>query len=386
MKFNKKKFFRNMVFLILFVTIIVYGVYLYKTPEARQNIAVYYSSLMENFKEEELKVVEELYSINHDIALQNTILAGKDGILVINKNGISEYSNSKNPIWVKEFNMTNPIVDSEGAHFVVAESKGKKIVAFNNKTQLWEYECKNPIDKVFINSTGYVGVIFSQTGYKNGFLYISPEGKEICSKLFAKTNLIDVDISPNGKMIAMIEADTSTSRVSSAVSIMSSAGEIVYSSIENNLLMSGIRYLDSNNVVCVGDSKLIKIDKNYEKTILDDFAGKKVSGVNLENQGKVITVYREEAALFADKSKIQVTNANQKINGTGEVSGVVKSVESLDKTIAIVLADRIDFFDISGKYLNSITINGKYKSMELFLSGNYACIETTDELNVVRVR
>jgi len=386
MKFNKKKFFRNMVFLILFVALVVYGVYLYKTPEARQNIAVYYSSLMANFKEDELKVVEELFTINHDIALQNTILPGKDGILVINKNGISEYSNSKNPIWVKEFNMTNPIVASEGAHFVVAESKGKKIVAFNNKTQLWEYECKNPIDKVFINANGYVGIIFSQTGYKNGFLYLSPEGKEICSKLFAKTNLIDIDISPNGKMIAMIEADTSASRVSSAVSIMSSAGEIVYSSIENDLLMSGIRYLDSNNVVCVGDSKLIKIDKNYEKTILDDFAGKKVSGVNLENQGKVITVYREEAALFADKSKIQVTNANHKVIGTGEVSGVVKSVESVDKTIAIVLADRIDFFDISGKYLNSITINGKYKSMEFFLSGNYACIETTDELNVVRVR
>lgn len=386
MKLNKKKFFRNIVFLILFITLIVYGVYLYKTPEARQNIISYYSALLSKFNDEELKTVEELFAINHDIALQNTILAGKDGILVINKNGISEYSNSKNPIWVKEFNMTNPIVASDGAYFAIAESKGKKVVAFHNKTQLWEYESKNPIDKIFINQDGYVGIIFSQTGYKNGFSYFTPEGKEICSKLFANTNLIDVDISPNGKMIAMIEANTSTSRVSSAVSVMSSAGEIVYSSIENDLLMSGVRYLDSNNIVCVGDSKLIKIDKNYVKTVIDDFAGKKVSGVNLENQGRIIKVYRDENALFADKSVIQVTNVNQKVTGTGEVSGVVKAVESLDKTIAIVLADRIDFFDISGKYLNSIAINGKYKTVELFLSGNYACIETTDELNVVRVR
>ena len=386
MKLNKKKFFRNMVFLILFVTLIVYGVYLYKTPEARQNIAVYYSSLLANFKEEELKVVEELYSINHDIALQNTILAGKDGILVINKNGISEYSNSKNPIWVKEFNMTNPIVASSGSHFIVAESKGKKIVAFNNKTQLWEYECKNPIDKVFVNADGYVGVIFSQTGYKNGFLYLSPEGKEVCSKLFAKTNLIDIDISPSGKMIAMIEADTSASRISSAVSIMSAAGEIVYSSIENDLLMSGIRYLDANNVVCVGDSKLIKIDKNYVKTVLDDFKDKTVSGINLENHDRMIKIYRTADSIFADKSTIDILNVNNKKTGTGEVSGVVKAVESAGKTIAVVLADRIDFFDVSGRYLNSLSVSGKYKSMKLFNDGNYACIDLSDTLKIVRVR
>ena len=86
---------------------------------------------------------------------------------------------------------------------------------------------------------------------------------EICTKLFAKTTLIDVDISPKGDLVAMIEVDTTTATLSSAISFMSNKGEIVYSSIEDDTLLAGIRYLDNTNVIAVGDNKLIKIDKNY---------------------------------------------------------------------------------------------------------------------------
>jgi len=49
MKFNKRKFFRNFLFLILFITLVLLGVYVWKTPEARDNIYKYYSSFIANF-------------------------------------------------------------------------------------------------------------------------------------------------------------------------------------------------------------------------------------------------------------------------------------------------------------------------------------------------
>lgn len=386
MKFNKKKFFKNLFLLILFICLILAGVYLWKTPEARENIYTYYSSILSNFSKDELINVQEVFSLSYDPAVQTTIIPGKDGILVINKSGISEYTTTKNPVWVKEMPISNPIIATEGNRFVIAESGGKKVMAFQNRALLWEKECVGTVNKVFINSEGYVGVIFSQTGYKSGFLFLNPEGKEICTKLFAKTNLIDLDISSKGDLVAMIEADTTTATISSAISFMSNIGEITYSSIESDILLSGIRFIDNTNVIAVGDNKIIKIDKNYEKTVLDDFKDKVVSGVNLENEGKIIKVYRTASSIFADKSTIDILNANNKKIGTGEVSGVVNAVESANKTIAIVLADRVDFFDISGKYLNSLNISGKYKSLKLYENGEYACIDTSDTLKVVRVR
>ena len=124
----------------------------------------------------------------------------------------------------------------------------------------------------------------------------------------------------------------------------------------------------------------------YNKTLLDDFSDKTVSGINLENTDKIIKVYRTANSIFAEKSTIDVLNINNKKTGTGEVAGVVKAVESSGRTIAIVLADRIDFFDISGRYLNSLSISGNYKSIRLFNSGDYACIDMSDTLKVVKVR
>lgn len=386
MKFNKKKFFKNFFFLILFTILILLGIYIWKVPEARERMYVYYSEFISNFRDEEMVNVQEVFSLSYDPAIQTTIVPGKDGVLIINKSGISEYTTSKNPIWVKEMNISNPIIATDGERFVIAESGGKKIMSFSSRTMLWEKECQGTVEKVFVNKLGYVGVIFSQTGYKSGFLFLNPDGQEICTKLFAKTTLIDLDISPKGDFVAMIEADTTTATISSAISFMSNQGEITYSSIENDTLLSGIRFLDNTNVVAVGDNKLIRIDKEYNKVVLDDFKDKSVSGINLENSDKIIKVYRTANGIFADKSTIDILNVNNKKTGTGEVSGVVKAVESTGKTIAIVLADRIDFFDISGRYLNTLNISGNYKSIKLFSSGDYACIDLADTLKVVRVR
>ena len=385
MRFNKKKFFRNFIFFILFVTLVALGVYLWKVPEARENIYSYYSKIISSF-DEEIVTVQEVFSLPYDPAIQTNIAPGKDGILVINKSGISEYATSKNPIWVKELNVSNPLIATDGDKFVISETDGKKIMNFSNRTMLWEKECQGTVNKVYINNLGYVGVIFSQVGYKSGFLFLDPNGNEICTKLFAKTTLVDIDISPKGDLVAMIEVDTTTATLSSAISFMSNKGEIVYSSIENDTLLAGIRFLDNTNVIAVGDNKLIKIDKNYNKTLLDDFKDKNVSGINLENTDKIIKVYRTANSIFAEKSTIDILNINNKKTGTGEVAGVVKAVESSGKTIAIVLADRIDFFDISGRYLNSLGMSGNYKAVKLFNSGDYACIDMSDTLKVVKVR
>lgn len=386
MKFNKRKFFKNMFLLVLFICLVVCGVYLWKTPEARENIYEYYSELLLSFSEDEVIDATEAFTLSYDPAIQTSIVPGKDGMLVINKNGISEYTSTKNPVWVKDMNISNPIIDANNNRFVIAESGGKKIMSFQNRTMLWELELPNEIKKVVINKDGYVGVVFSQVGYKSGFLFLDPAGKEIFRKIFANTNLVDVDISPKGDKVAMIEADVSTSTINSAISFMSSNGQVVYSEIEDDVLMSGIRFVDNSNVFAVGDSRLVKIDKNYERTVFDDFSEKIVSGINLENEGKIIETYRASGSIFANKSTIDILNVNNKKTGTGEVAGVVKAIESSGKTIAVILADRVDFFDVSGKYLNTLNISGKYKSLKLYNNGNHACIDLTDVLRFVKIR
>lgn len=384
MKINKKKFIKRILFLIIFISFVIYGIYLWKTPSKRDELFSYYYSIIFKFKKEEINNTENVFSIRYDPAVQTNIIAGQDGILIIDKTGMKEYINSDIAVWQKELLLKNPIVVTENKRIVIGELKGKKIIVFNTKEQLWENEIDGSIEKLCINKEGYVGVIFTQTGYKNGFSLFSPKGEKLYTKLFANTILIDADIQDNGKNVAMIESDATGTFVDSVVSCLSENGEVICSSLETDTLMNGVNFFGSD-VVAVGDLRIIKFNKNNEKTILDDFAGKKVSGVNIESD-RIIKVFKNTDNLFADKAIIEITDINNKKKGTGAVSGVIKSVESTGKTIAVVLNDRIDFFDISGKYLSTKLVSGDYKDVELFNDGNYACIQTLDQITVVKVR
>ena len=204
------------------------------------------------------------------------------------------------------------------------------------------------------------------------------------TKYFANTTLLTADISSDSKTVAMIEADTTGAVVSSGIVYLNSRGEVISNIAVKDALLMGIKFF-GNSVICVGDNKIIKIDKDYNKVVLDDFTDENVEGMNIENN-KIIKVYRDAKELFADKCKIKISNSNGKKVGLGEVSGKVKAVESLGRTIAVVLSDRVDFFDINGRYLTSYALQGDFKDIELYSNGTLACLQTIDEVIVLRVR
>lgn len=384
MKINKKKFVVRMLLLISLVTLLVYGGYVLKTPQAQENIKNYYADVIARFNNDEIKVAEEIYSFNYNQATSGTIVGRKDAILVVNKDGIKEYTGSALPSWTEEIMLNSPLVATNDKWLVIAEENGQKIITYDMNNIAYETTIDGNIQKITINSSGYVGVIFAKAGYKNAFTLLKPTGEVVYTKHFAYTTLISADISSDNKTVAMVEADTNGAVVNSGIVYLNSRGEVICNIVEKDVLLMGIKFFNEETI-SVGDSKIIKVDKNYQKMILDDFSEQNVEGINIEND-KIIKLYRESTELFAEKCKIVVLNANGKNVGNGEVAGKVKAIESLGKTIAVVLNDRVDFFDIGGKYLNTYYIQGDYKNVELFSNGNTVCIQTKDEVIVLRIR
>ena len=344
MKINKKKFAVRMLLLISLVTLLIYGGYVLKTPQAQENIKNYYADVIAQFNNDEIKVAEELYSFNYNQAISGTIVGRKDAILVVNKDGINEYTGSALPSWTEEIMLNSPLVATNDKWLVIAEENGQKIITYDMHNVAYETEIDGDIQKITVNSSGYVGVIFAKAGYKNAFTLLKPTGEVVYTKHFANTTLIAADISSDSKTVAMVEADANGAVVNSGIVYLNSRGEVICNIAEKDVLLMGIKFFD-DETISVGDSKIIKVDKNYQKTVLDDFSEQNVEGINIEND-KIIKLYRESTELFAEKCKIAVSNANGKTVGNGEVAGKVKAVESLGKTIAVVLNDRVDFFDI----------------------------------------
>ena len=129
----------------------------------------------------------------------------------------------------------------------------------------------------------------------------------------------------------------------------------------------------------------MNIDNNYVESIIEEFESESIFGIVIEDE-KIVKMYRDTNELFSDKTTVEIKNLDGRIVGNGEVIGTAKSLEVQGKTIAIVLADRIDFLTTKGNYMDSIFISSDYIDMKLFKNGSYACIQTNDEIAIYKIR
>lgn len=386
MRINKKKFFVRIFILISIIGLLIYARFLVTHDAEREQLFGYYQGLISSLKGNTTThiVSEKLFSIPTDKTLKNSIIGRKDGIVVVNTNGLKEYNVSATPYWAMEFYIANPLLEVAGDWTVVAEENGSKIKVFNLSDEVYNIEIDGFIQKIYLNKNGHVGVIYAKVGYKNAFALINPNGEIVYTKYFANTTLVDISIDNSGKKIAMIEADTNSTVINSVITYLDNRANTLYSSIKKNTLLVEIDLFDDETIV-IGDNVILSIDNNYNETIVEEIDSDNILGITVDNE-KLTKLYRNADELFSDKTMVEVKQTSGKIIGKGEVNGTAQSVQMQNKTIAIVLTDRIDFLTTKGNYMNSVFISGDYKDIKLFKNGTYACVQTNDEIAIYKIR
>ena len=380
-KFNIKKLIKNIIILAIVIIIVVLGVYVAKNKQLPS-----FYEITSIFRHHTIKEVVSTYKLNIDASSKTTIGGLKDNLVVADNMGTREYSKDGKEVAKNDIVLNNPIVSSYENRFVLAESEGNKLYIYSGKDLVWQYQMEEKILKTDINKNGYVAVLFEKTGYKSGIRLFDNEGNVIYTKLFATTNVIDVSLSPNNQYISTVEINTADNKVNSVISYIGTNGEVVFATAEPDIILSGIKFVDNNISIAVGDNKIIRINKNGEKTILDDFQDKKMYAVNVETGKYIIKAYRAATGVFANKTQIEITDTKGKKVASYEGEGAVKSIQALGRTIAIIIGDRIDFIEVNGRYIGSYTIGADLVDAVLLDNGGMAALQKKSEIDVVAIK
>jgi len=385
MRINKKKFFVRMFILISVIGLLIYARFL-SVNDGWNDIITYYEGLISSLKENKSTylIAEKTFSVPTDKTLKNTIIGRNDGVVVVNNNGLKEYNISTEPYWTLDFYFANPLLAVANNWTAIAELNGTKIKVFDLKNEIYNLELEGQIQKIVLNEKGYLGIIYNKVGYKNAFAFVGPDGQILYTKYFANTTLVDISINNDGNIISMIEADANSAVINSAITYLDDKGNTLYSSIKKDKLLVETKIFDNQTVV-LGDNVLLNINNNYEENMLEEFDNENIFGVVIEDE-KIVKMYRDTNELFSDKTMIEIKKIDGKVIGNGEVTGTAKSLKVQGKTIAVVLADRIDFLTTKGNYMDSIFISSDYIDMKLFKNGSYACIQTNDEIAIYKIR
>ena len=113
-------------------------------------------------------------------------------IVTLEKNTLTQYSQSGKKEGSLEIQVSDPIFDAEGKYLVVAEKNKQKIYLIYNDNIVWEKDIEGNISKINVNKNGYTSVIISGTTYKSVIAVYDKEGKELFKTYLSSTSKYEV--------------------------------------------------------------------------------------------------------------------------------------------------------------------------------------------------
>ena len=381
---NKKKvIFSIIILIIIIVLVIVSSLYITNTSfRETMDKYVFRKSITEN----------NLDYIEIDTENSPNIFAYDKYIVTLEKNTLTQYSQSGKKEGSLEIQVSDPIFDAEGKYLVVAEKNKQKIYLIYNDNIVWEKDIEGNISKINVNKNGYTSVIISGTTYKSVIAVYDKEGKELFKTYLSSTVAVDSSISEDNKYMSFGEVNTSGTLIQSSIKTVSieKAKQTPSDSIintydaEQNDLLINIQYQDKNRLICMYNSS-IHIIKDGKDEVLVSLNEKdnNITFSDIELSSNAYRIIEKSAGLFKSNSTVEIYNTTSKKQNIYNFNGVAKKVYSYGNIIAIDLGSEVLFINMNGWLIKKY--NSAQDIKNIVLTDNLAGIVYRDTIEFINL-
>lgn len=318
------------------------------------------------------------------------VVAFNKYIGILNKNKFSIYGSSGNEETSLEIQISNPLFNSADRFLAIAETNGKRLYVIENKDISWQTQVEGNILQVVINKNGYVAIVTEDTINKAVIALYNPQGKQLFNAYLSSTRAVDVSISNDNKFLAIAEVDTSGTMIKSSIKVISvekassdptNSVENTYQ-LENDKLLTNIKYQDKNKLVCMYTDELRVIEDGNDNQLIDD-SNKTLIAQSIELNNYACIVEEESSGLFSANSKLTIIDTNNK--GTKEYSAesVAGNIYTNGNIIALNLGTEVEFVSTGGWLVKRYVANQEITNV--VLSQNLAGIVYRDKIELVNL-
>lgn len=263
-----------------------------------------------------------------------------NGLMRISNDGITYISDIGEVKWTISYNMKDPIYESNGDHFAIADRNGNEFYIFNERGLSGKNTVTNPIQKISLSKDGILYIL--QSDEENSYINVYREDGKIID-LSIKTTLtsdgmaVDLGTSASGEELA-----------------------VAYVCLLDNKIFTKATYYNFGDVGQNINSKRIVAD------FVDEFENKFLARTYFFDDNNSFLVYDGGVYFVSTKNK-----ANPEIIENREFNIKIRSISYNKKFIAIVFEDnRMLMYDKNGVLLADKTIDFDYENF--YISDDYA--------------
>lgn len=242
------------------------------------------------------------------------VVLSNDNILEVEKESVTCFtissSYTKKVLWQETSYIKYPIIAQSGNLVCVFDKQGYSGIVYDNNGRKYEIKVNLPILEVSINKEGYTAVLQKSdksSDSKSVITIFDNEGNKLIDRISYEENggvPITVAMSDNNETFAASYLDVSNNNILSKIIFFKIDGkelkDNLFSSFEYpNTIVTNLKYVDDENVIAVGDNKLIKINLFSEKS----------NEVEIEDRiSEVILDFKDGIVLMCTKNVNQLSS------------------------------------------------------------------------------
>ena len=267
-----------------------------------------------------------------------------------------------------ETNINNAKFASAGRYLAICEQDGKEFYLIDGKEKVFENEVDGTISQINVSRSGFVSVVLSNNSYKSIVSVYNKEGKEIFKTNLVTSRVVDVSMSQDSQYLAIAEVDISGILTKSTIQIVSielaqtkPAEAIVYKyEVPEGKLIINVEYQEKQKLICMYNDS-IEVLQEQKSSELVGFENRKTTFMTIELNNRIAILEEKTTGEYTSDTYVNIINPENKREIQYIANGVVKSLHTSNKRIAINTGSELHIISTNGflvkKYISSTEIN-----------------------------
>ena len=267
-----------------------------------------------------------------------------------------------------ETNINNAKFASAGRYLAICEQDGKEFYLIDGKEKVYENEVDGTISQINVSRSGFVSVVLSNNSYKSIVSVYNKEGKEIFKTNLVTSRVVDVSMSQDSQYLAIAEVDISGILTKSTIQIVSielaqtkPAEAIVYKyEVPEGKLIINVEYQEKQKLICMYNDS-IEVLQEQKSSELVGFENRKTTFMTIELNNRIAILEEKTTGEYTSDTYVNIINPENKREIQYITNGVVKSLHTSNKRIAINTGSELHIISTNGflikKYISSTEIN-----------------------------
>lgn len=307
------------------------------------------------------------------------ISAGKVKSITVNKSNLNlllddktlTLTSSAKEIMPKSHTYSNPVMKTKGSKMIVFDLDSGKFRVQRGSDIVCEEKLDKNIMAAAIGAKGNYAVATYGNDVQAVLRVYERTGKEKFTWNFSDERVTDIDLSPNGKFVAVAAIKATNGEMSSKLYVfnLSTADNYIACFDYKGTTLLRVNYIKGNNIVAVGDNLKSYIKNNTNKQEDMKFNSDKLHNYCVSEDGSSAIAFSKYGS--SSLSSLSFYSNTNKERFTVDFDKEIRGVNTDGKYIAVLFDSEVKTFNKRGKQVGTIYFSGEPKSVTVDGSRTY---------------